>query len=108
MGHLSICSCYYLQAEVLVNSTDPDLKHNKGLVSCLLLEQAGEPLRKQCEDLYPGGMKENIVAVTEGFEVSTFSSIFHIALDQNHWKVLFLEFGHSCESQIVVLICVVS
>ena len=75
------------QADVLVNSTDPDLTHDKGQVSQCVLDQAGPGLQKRCHELYPEGLRENIVAVTDAFGVRTFKKIFHIALMQTFWEV---------------------
>ena len=73
------------QADVLVNSTDPHLKHEGGTVSKLLMEKAGPQLIAQCQELYPKGMDENIVAVTDSFKMDNFKKIFHIALYQDFW-----------------------
>ena len=73
------------QADVLVNSTDPYLEHKHGKVSKLLMEKAGPQLTAQCQKLYPKGMDENIVAVTDSFKMENFRKIFHIALPQKCW-----------------------
>ncbi|XP_070212824.1 uncharacterized protein [Littorina saxatilis] len=74
-----------LQADVFVNSTDPQLNHVHGTVSKLLLKKAGQALEQQCHQLYRRGMAGNVVAVSDSFGAKNVKKIFHIALPQDLW-----------------------
>ena len=86
LGFVSHSDMLLFQADVLVNSTDMQLTHENGIVSQLLLQKAGLGLTDQCQKLYPNGMCETNVAVTDAFNAENFRKIFHIVLPQTKWK----------------------
>lgn len=68
-----------MKGDVVVNPTDPDLLHDKGQVSLLLLNKAGRDLLRLCKELYPNGIHNSLLAITDACNLSPqFKYIFHI------------------------------
>ncbi|KAK7109396.1 uncharacterized protein [Littorina saxatilis] len=74
-----------IQADAVVNSTDPGLKHTQGQVSKLLLEKAGPSLTSQRKALFPGGIQNQVIAITDAFNLQQFKHVFHVVLEQLLW-----------------------
>ena len=73
------------QADAVVNSTDPALKHTYGQVAKEMLKRASSQLTDQCQKLYPTGIGNNMVAITDAFGLNQFKKIFHVAMPPAAW-----------------------
>ena len=71
-----------------MNSTDPGLQHTNGQVSAVLMQKAGPELAQKCRDLYPEGIGDTMVAITDAFDLEKFKYIFHIVMPQILWLSL--------------------
>lgn len=74
------------QADVLVNSTDPELNHDQGTVSKLLLQTVVPELKDLCHASYPKGIEDRILAVTETTWLKQWKEIHHVVLPQYLWN----------------------
>ena len=69
------------QADILVNTTSPDLILTNGTVSKTILERAGSEIQNECATRFPGGIQWGDVAVTQGYNLKC-SNVFHGALPE--------------------------
>ena len=69
-----------------MNSTDPGLQHTNGQVSAVLMQNAGPKLAQECRALYPEGIGDTMVAITDAFDLTKFKYIFHIVMPQILWN----------------------
>lgn len=67
------------QADVLVNTTGPDLNLSIGKVSAALLNSVGRKLQQECRTRYPDGITADKIAITSGFNLLC-KKLFHITL----------------------------
>ena len=68
-----------VQADVLVNSTNPEMDLQRGAVSCCILAKAGRGLLEECHRKYPEGFSGEDIAVTTGHRLHA-KEIYHLAL----------------------------
>ena len=69
----------YFQADVIVNSADPELNLRKGRASKALLDAAGETIQDECNTGYPFGIESGEVAVTGSGNLKC-RAIYHVTL----------------------------
>ena len=69
-----------MQVDVVVNSTNKNLQLNKGAVSRLLLNKAGDHIQLECNQKYPNGIDFGTVAVTSGGNLC--KQMYHFALPE--------------------------
>ncbi|XP_053406389.1 uncharacterized protein LOC128559209 [Mercenaria mercenaria] len=67
------------KADVLVNTTAPNLDLSYGKVSLALLNAAGRKLQQECRDQHPKGITPDMIAVTGGYKLMC-KQVFHITL----------------------------
>ncbi|KAL8615431.1 hypothetical protein ACOMHN_036251 [Nucella lapillus] len=71
------------KADVIVNSTNRKLICDQGAVEKAIGETAGPEMYKACRELYPQGIPENGLAITNSFRMENAKRIYHIALSQD-------------------------
>ena len=76
----------FLQADVMVNTTNPEMDLECGAVSRSILAQAGRALQKECKKKYPKGIKTGDIAVTKGHGLRV-KHVFHLALPDWQYQV---------------------
>ncbi|XP_053406803.1 uncharacterized protein LOC123546492 isoform X2 [Mercenaria mercenaria] len=67
------------EADVLVNTTAPNLDLSYGKVSSALLNAVGSKLQQECKDKYPKGITPDTIAVTGGYKLMC-KKVFYITL----------------------------
>ena len=70
---------FSFQADVLVNTTSPNLDLNFGQVSAALLRTAGAEIQRECKERYPKGVQGPEIAVTMGYNLKC-QFVFHGSL----------------------------
>ncbi|XP_076460806.1 uncharacterized protein LOC143293609 isoform X2 [Babylonia areolata] len=73
------------EGDAVVNSTDPNLCHDRGELSMIFLDAVGGELTQQCQQRYAKGIGEHTVAVTNAFSLRQFNCFFHVALPVVVW-----------------------
>jgi len=67
--------------DIIVNTAGADLQLHNGAVSNSLLEAAGQGIQDECSKLYPDGIKQGEIAVTEGHRLKC-QNVCHGSLPQ--------------------------
>ncbi|XP_060565468.1 uncharacterized protein LOC132724602 isoform X2 [Ruditapes philippinarum] len=67
------------EADVLVNTTGPNLDLRVGNVSAALSKAVGPDLQKECKLKFPNGISPGTIAITKGFNLMC-KQLFHITL----------------------------
>ena len=65
-----------MQAEVLVNSTNKELKLDMGYISKSLLQAAGPSLQLECSEKAPDGVQPGNIVITGGGKLPC-AMVFH-------------------------------
>ena len=69
------------KADVLVNSTAPNLALNSGILSKLIFKAAGNSILQEIALLHPNGLSSKYqVAYTSAGKMDNFKFIFHVAV----------------------------
>lgn len=72
------CFCLFIQADVIVNTTDKSLRRlQSGQISKSILFAAGDELSKECVKKYSKGVGYSEVAVTPSFQLKLCKKIYH-------------------------------
>ena len=70
---------FFIKADVIVNTTSPNLMLNCGILSKRILKSAGDEIQSECKNYYPNGIDSQEVAITSAGKISQlFMYIFHI------------------------------
>lgn len=88
---LILAKINYLQADVLVNSTNSNLDLCIGKTSKCILEAAGPGLQRICKTKYPDGIVKGQVAVTSAENLRDhYQAIFHGVLPKrtDNWELV--------------------
>lgn len=66
-----------ITADVIVNSTQPNLDLVCGSLSKSILKAAGYQILTECRNKYPNGITSNDIAITSGGSLTNSKFIFH-------------------------------
>lgn len=72
-----------LQADVIVNSVDGQLRLQYGAVSKAISNAAGKEMQMEINRRYPGGKQEWEIAETPAYYIKDCKKVFHVVLQEN-------------------------